>query len=350
MSVDCVLFQTRLVEEIASVFPVPHHILRIQPHFFSEAGWGNSYAVLEGYRYARSLAGQLGSELVYSVEEDVFVAADFFQFHRAAHSRAPLMHGSSATGGGQQTSLCAQYLQTACVQGTTILDRRKIFAVLAFNQEITGVQANPLLEPCFRFSDSTKTRAPSPQAGDAELAKMVYAKPIYASIGLSIRRDTLDAIVELARPEFYENPALFLEKRFHSTGSQFNMSAIYGASNLYTEQDGLITRLLLERGGLVVLPRCPRAFHAGFIGYNRLDNSSNGLTDSNLQKQYEELASMRLADMESKSSIKDVKATPLDGYFTPELNYCTEGESVQATSGHYVKCGVGYKGRTPGAG
>ena len=34
-------------------------------------GWGNSFSLLEGYRYARSLASQLRSSLVYLVEEDV---------------------------------------------------------------------------------------------------------------------------------------------------------------------------------------------------------------------------------------------------------------------------------------
>eukprot|EP01044_Picomonas_judraskeda_P001390 COSAG03_NODE_83_length_13818_cov_11.329543_11_plen_66_part_00 len=31
------------------------------------SGWGNSYSLLEGYRYARSLYAQLGSRLVYLV-------------------------------------------------------------------------------------------------------------------------------------------------------------------------------------------------------------------------------------------------------------------------------------------
>lgn len=97
----------------------------------STGGWGNSFSLLEGFRYAASLAIQLKSKLVsppttpastassiahiyivtmhhaplrititysleptqwlvsmrchtqvYLVEEDVFVAADFFQFHR----------------------------------------------------------------------------------------------------------------------------------------------------------------------------------------------------------------------------------------------------------------------------
>lgn len=49
------------VEEVAAALPAPHLLLRMAPHFFMQAGWGNSYSLLEGYRYARSLCGQLNS-------------------------------------------------------------------------------------------------------------------------------------------------------------------------------------------------------------------------------------------------------------------------------------------------
>lgn len=41
--------------------------------------------VLEGYRYAATLAPALQSRLVYMVEEDIWVARDFFVYHRAVH-------------------------------------------------------------------------------------------------------------------------------------------------------------------------------------------------------------------------------------------------------------------------
>ena len=70
------------VEAVAASCPLPHLLLRMPPHFFMQGGWGNSFSLLEGFRYAASLAIQLQSKLVYLVEEEVFVSADFFQFHR----------------------------------------------------------------------------------------------------------------------------------------------------------------------------------------------------------------------------------------------------------------------------
>lgn len=46
---------------------------------------GNSYNVLMSYKEAVAAA----PDLVYLVEEDIFVAADYFEFHRRAHELAP---------------------------------------------------------------------------------------------------------------------------------------------------------------------------------------------------------------------------------------------------------------------
>jgi hypothetical protein len=46
---------------------------------------GNSYNVLTSYREALAM----GPDLVHLVEDDVFVGADYFEFHRRAHELAP---------------------------------------------------------------------------------------------------------------------------------------------------------------------------------------------------------------------------------------------------------------------
>lgn len=56
-----------------------------------------SFNLLEGYRYAHVIARTLRSELVYLLEEDVWIARDYFSFHRAAHARKHM-----AIGGIQQ--------------------------------------------------------------------------------------------------------------------------------------------------------------------------------------------------------------------------------------------------------
>jgi hypothetical protein len=350
------LHASRATVDVAEAIPFAHHIMRVQPHFFINSGWGNSYAVLEGFRYARALAGQLHSKLVYLVEEDVFVAADFFQFHRFVHLGDGGLRGSSASGTGPHVSLCANYRQRVCVNTTRVLDRRRIFVVLGFNKEITGDGADALLEPCRRFSD-TLTSNTSASAQDAALASMVYAKPVYASIGLSIGLAALNAIVQFATPAYYEDPISFIRNRFYhavdnsseptsirdnnwtianigqhlGAGHKVDIGALYGAPNTHTEQDGLINRLIIELGALAIMPRCPRAFHGGFIGYNRESGASNDLKGTTLQSRYEELALLSAAEMAARTSVPDVVATPLAGYFTPSLNYCVNGERMTIT-------------------
>lgn len=45
-----------------------------------------------------------------------------------------------------------------------------------------------------------------------------------------------------------------------------HLAHTYGSPRQWTEQDGVINRLLIEQEGVSLLPRCPRAFHAGFVG------------------------------------------------------------------------------------
>lgn len=52
-----------------------------------------SYAVLEGYRYAQSKA----SNLVYMIEEDVMVSNVFFKWHKLIHEQEPDIYCSIAT-------------------------------------------------------------------------------------------------------------------------------------------------------------------------------------------------------------------------------------------------------------
>jgi hypothetical protein len=58
-----------------------------------ERTYERSFNLLEGYRYAHMVARALRSELVYLLEEDVWVARDYFAFHRAAHAHRHLAIG-----------------------------------------------------------------------------------------------------------------------------------------------------------------------------------------------------------------------------------------------------------------
>jgi hypothetical protein len=88
---------------------------------------GNSYNVLEGYRYALHLAARLHSRLIYLVEEDAWVSADLFTFSRQVHSAlqpfafSASMNLNNSPGGGpvfKPADPCAvyahSYYQSVC--------------------------------------------------------------------------------------------------------------------------------------------------------------------------------------------------------------------------------------------
>ena len=78
----------------------------------------------------------------------MFVARDFFQFHRAAHTDGAGLAGASASGGGAAASLCGDYPKgPVCVNTTSTLDRRRVLAVIAFNRDLIGPAAPQVIPP-----------------------------------------------------------------------------------------------------------------------------------------------------------------------------------------------------------
>ncbi len=70
------------LEPVIDAFPLEKRVVR-RSHSYP----GNSYNLLEGYKLAESMLSGNAGRLVYMVEEDVFVARDFFLFHMEAHRR-----------------------------------------------------------------------------------------------------------------------------------------------------------------------------------------------------------------------------------------------------------------------
>ena len=78
----------------------------------------------------------------------------------------------------------------------------------------------------------------------------------YASLGVCFRRDKLAPIVAHANHGYFADMAGYLAKHFPP-------------SKEFTEQDGLIQRVLAQVKGLTVFPTVPRAQHVGWYGYHR---------------------------------------------------------------------------------
>ena len=82
----------------------------------------------------------------------------------------------------------------------------------------------------------------------------------YASIGVCWRPENLKTFVAHATPAYFANSAAYLERTFPKSQ--------YGAG--WTEQDGIITRMLEETNDRVVAwPSRSRCFHVGVSGYHR---------------------------------------------------------------------------------
>ena len=157
---------------------------------------GNSYNLLTAY----AGACDTGATLIHLVEEDIFVGADYFRFHRQAHALCP-----------------------------------DVFAVSACRNQNLG-EGQP------------------PERGDA-----VYEHPAYQSLGVSFTPARLASVLPHVQPGYLTDPSGYCHRTFPD--SRINPG--------YSEQDGLLNRIAELEGRPVAYPLAPRAYHAGFHGYNR---------------------------------------------------------------------------------
>lgn len=119
---------------------------------------GNSYNTLHAYQYAIFQ----GADLIYLVEDDIFIGQDFFAFHRAAHELAP-----------------------GCL------------AVSACRNQFYPVSEDPLTD------DSA-----------------VYTHLSYQSLGVSFRPAVLEKVVQHAGHLYFSNPVVYCKAYFPN--SQIN--------------------------------------------------------------------------------------------------------------------------------
>ena len=287
-----------LVRAVAEAFPASHKRMHYTPqHEFMR---GNSFNVLEGYRYAHMVARALRSELVYLLEEDVWVARDYFAFHRAAHAQ-------------QHRAIGAMPAEAA----------GKVFQVVGFSIQLNTGE--------FGEDHAAAVSRCAAETAEGELLRStVLLRHHYTSVATSFDTDSLDVIARHATKRYYEAPSEYIAAEWGAEG-------IPGFKpEQFTEQDGLLNRDTKKNGWWTLSPRCPRAFHAGFTGYNRLTAGvDKGGSDGSLTfyERFEELAGMSPAEMVERAShacsgCKDVVPVPLSGYYASRLVYCAEVTSL----------------------
>lgn len=138
---------------------------------------GNSYNVLTAYREA--LTDHHGASLVHLVEEDVFVGADYFDYHRQAHEIVP-----------------------------------EAFAVSACRLHHLGNDPPYDEEAIWRY-------------------------PWYQSVGVSFRPESLRRIFEYATHRYFRSPVAYCKRRFPRSGINPHDAEQDGLLNRIMEAEGL---------------------------------------------------------------------------------------------------------------
>lgn len=147
-------------------------------------------------------AAQHTDELVYYVEEDVFIGVDFFRWHEEVHKR-----------------------------------EKDIFCSI-------GTKSNNYTYKTDGFTSHY----------------FLSHEVDYQALGNCFKKEViLDLIYPHFNDSYLTNPTAYCLKHFPNS--------IIG--RIWTEQDGLIRRILEQKKMPVAFPSVPFAFHSGFYGYNR---------------------------------------------------------------------------------
>lgn len=96
----------------------------------------------------------------------------------------------------------------------------------------------------------------------------------YASIGVCWKRDKLKHLALHASTTYYSDTDAYMLRAF--PGNRFG--------DCFSEQDGLIMRVMWEQNGVTAWPYVPRAYHMGWYGYHRPNGSRpNGHLEQKIQ-------------------------------------------------------------------
>jgi hypothetical protein len=133
----------------------------------------------------------------------------------------------------------------------------------------------------------------------------IYRHHSYQSLGVSFRPEVVRQFAAHAARPYYRSPGAYCK-------SAFPDSEIPAG---HCEQDGLINRVREAGNWTTVYPTVPRAYHAGFYGYNRRGGWLNreDKTSARPEQRGAQLLSMAGDVLNSRARhYKDLTTTPLD--------------------------------------
>ena len=112
------------------------------------------------------------------------------------------------------------------------------------------------------------------QADSNDPAEYFTSRDTYQGWGVCWRANKLLPVLDHAKPEYYADMTGYLARRFPDS--------VFG--NSFTEQDGMIERVLRETHGITAWPYVPRAFQAGAWGLHSWTRPLNGNLESRIQQ------------------------------------------------------------------
>lgn len=130
----------------------------------------------------------------------------------------------------------------------------------------------------------------------------------YASIGVCWKREKLSSIIKHAKEEYYKDLGGYLKLNFPN--NKF--------SDCYTEQDGLIMRILGEQHEYTCWPFVPRAYHIGFASANRPRGSR--LSYKEIKETIHEEQKIKAADRD----FGDIEVVPVNPISKWDKLYCAQ--------------------------
>lgn len=144
-----------------------------------------------------------------------------------------------------------------------------------------------------------------------------YLHASYQSLGVSLRAEVAERVAAHDTPSYYGNMVGYCAKVF--------TSSIIPAG--HAEQDGLINRIRESAGGRTVYTTRPRAFHAGFHGYNR---PGTRLSGGSVAERAARILSMTTDEMNALAGdLKDHEVIDLEEKLSTE----PEREALNALQG-----------------
>jgi hypothetical protein len=132
----------------------------------------------------------------------------------------------------------------------------------------------------------------SPRVPPPEGADDFYGTVDFCSYGVCFPRNALATVIQHARPEYYGNMDGYIGSNFPDLGF----------AGRFTEQDGLIHRLVKMSGLPSAWPVKPRSCHCGYYGYHR----GKGLRpEGTLEQRYEQVKKIIASADELRRNSRD---------------------------------------------